>query len=191
MRCYLRLSVAALLLLLGLGVIYGTLDHLALHDLRWPRPQTHDQHLTAAASLPRTAAPPVRGPRRAVRGEYATEIIWQLPSGSDAPVGLLLMAHGCSHGAYDFWPPTDDCPHCLGLPEEVALVSNGLVSCNPTRQCMHCDCGQWPAQLLSTACLLMIGSALHGGHYLIIGSEIEVLEWTRRTGGCRRTQLGC
>lgn len=40
--------------------------------------------------------------------------------------GVLLLAHGCSHSATDFWPPSPGCAACLGLPEERRLVAAAL-----------------------------------------------------------------
>ncbi|KAK3244237.1 hypothetical protein CYMTET_46143 [Cymbomonas tetramitiformis] len=54
-----------------------------------------------------------------------TQIIWQKPYN---PVGVLFLAHGCSHKATDFWPKSTDCPDCLGLPEEVRITQASLAS---------------------------------------------------------------
>ena len=40
--------------------------------------------------------------------------------------GILFVAHGCSHGAGDFWPRSDSCPDCLGLPEEIRIRKMAL-----------------------------------------------------------------
>lgn len=47
------------------------------------------------------------------------EIVWELPIGN--PVGTMMFAHGCHHSAGDLWPPSEECPQCLGLPEEMRL----------------------------------------------------------------------
>eukprot|EP00798_Chlamydomonas_sp_ICE-L_P003267 gene3267-13291_t len=47
-----------------------------------------------------------------------TEVVWQKPA---KPVGVLFLAHGCSHGATDFWYMSDSCPTCIGLPVEVQI----------------------------------------------------------------------
>lgn len=47
------------------------------------------------------------------------EVVWQKPA--EAAKGVVLLFHGCSHSAGDFWP--DDgfyCKGCLGLPEEIS-----------------------------------------------------------------------
>jgi hypothetical protein len=55
------------------------------------------------------------------------ECVWQLPPGGAAAArGVLLLAHGCSHSALDFWPPSPGCPGCLNLPEEVHIVRRAL-----------------------------------------------------------------
>lgn len=51
------------------------------------------------------------------------EAMWQVP---ESPVAILFLAHGCSHSATDFWPPTPKAPKALGLPEEVRLVRAAL-----------------------------------------------------------------
>ena len=49
------------------------------------------------------------------------DTLWQLPA-SGSTKGIVFFAHGCSHQATDFWPPsTPGCPDCLGLPIEVAI----------------------------------------------------------------------
>eukprot|EP00898_Chlorokybus_atmophyticus_P004286 jgi/Chlat1/4859/Chrsp31S04885 len=51
------------------------------------------------------------------------EVVWQVPPN---PVGTLFIAHGCTHGATDFWPKGESCDACIGLPEETALVRAAL-----------------------------------------------------------------
>ena len=43
-----------------------------------------------------------------------------------SPMGVLFVAHGCSHAGSDFWPKTGRCVHCLGLPEEVRVREAAL-----------------------------------------------------------------
>jgi hypothetical protein len=41
-----------------------------------------------------------------------TETVWQVPSN---PRGVLLVAHGCNHGAIDWWPlHASRCKTCIG-----------------------------------------------------------------------------
>ena len=61
-------------------------------------------------------------------GTYGTiagvEAVWQLPPHRAA--GLLFLAHGCCHGAIDWWPRGPNCERCIGLPEEVRIVRQAL-----------------------------------------------------------------
>jgi len=54
--------------------------------------------------------------RKVPRGEY----LYEFPAGT--PRGIVFVAHGCSHSATDWFPPSPHCPQCLGLPEERSLV---------------------------------------------------------------------
>ena len=54
------------------------------------------------------------------------EVVWQAPIGSSGPTGVLLLSHGCSHSATDWWPPSPSCPRCTGLPEETRIVAASL-----------------------------------------------------------------
>jgi len=41
--------------------------------------------------------------------------------------GLIFLAHGCGHSMEDWWPLSEDqCPKCIGLPEERAIVKIAL-----------------------------------------------------------------
>ena len=40
------------------------------------------------------------------------EVVWQKPAGQAK--GVLFVAHGCSHGAIDWWHKADGCPLCIG-----------------------------------------------------------------------------
>lgn len=51
------------------------------------------------------------------------EAIWEVPN---AVRGVIFLAHGCQHGAVDFWPKSEACPKCVGLPEEVQIVKEVL-----------------------------------------------------------------
>lgn len=51
------------------------------------------------------------------------ELLWQKPRD---PKALLFLAHGCNHAATDFFPPSETCPTCAGLPEETRVVAKAL-----------------------------------------------------------------
>ncbi len=57
-----------------------------------------------------------------------TEMVWQSPerTGFGQSVAVLFMAHGCSHGATDFFDKSKDCVDCIGLPVERRLVLAAL-----------------------------------------------------------------
>jgi hypothetical protein len=63
----------------------------------------------------------LHGTREEILG---TEVVWQKPPG--AAKGLLFLAHGCNHGAIDFWPQAAACAQCIGLPEEVRITKETL-----------------------------------------------------------------
>lgn len=52
-----------------------------------------------------------------------TDVIWQIP---DSPKAVLFLAHGCDGKAVNFWDRSDECPHCIGLPEERLIVLHAL-----------------------------------------------------------------
>lgn len=50
--------------------------------------------------------------------------IWELPA---APArAVLFVAHGCRCRPENFWPPSQSCPGCVGLPEDVAITARAL-----------------------------------------------------------------
>ena len=53
-------------------------------------------------------------------GAPAIELVWQRPRRPEgaAPKGIVFLAHGCHHAAVDFFPASDRCVRCAGLPEE-------------------------------------------------------------------------
>ena len=44
----------------------------------------------------------------------------------DSPRGVVLMVHGCVHSGYNYWPQSDLCPECRGLPEELSHTMQAL-----------------------------------------------------------------
>lgn len=55
------------------------------------------------------------------------ETVWQKPEAPAATKGVVLIAHGCHHGAIDFWPKSESCPNCIGLPEEMNITLHSLL----------------------------------------------------------------
>lgn len=47
------------------------------------------------------------------------EVVWQEPPFAGSAKGMVLLFHGCSHSAGDFF---NTCENCLGLPEERTVV---------------------------------------------------------------------
>ena len=87
------------------------------------------------------SSPPAPPPR--LQNISDLEVLWELPP---APMGVLFVAHGCSHSGSDFWPKSGRCMHCLGLPEEMwvreAALRRGYAvvavsSHNRETQCWH------------------------------------------------------
>ncbi len=56
-----------------------------------------------------------------------TETVWQVPSN---PRGVLLVAHGCNHGAIDWWPRhATRCKTCIGKPPRHTITpQRGVIS---------------------------------------------------------------
>eukprot|EP00937_MAST-01D_sp_MAST-1D-sp2_P001590 g1590.t1 len=55
------------------------------------------------------------------------EAVWQSPPAAGGPPrALLLLAHGCNHGAIDWWPRGPGCKRCIGLPEETSITRAAL-----------------------------------------------------------------
>eukprot|EP00887_Chlorella_sp_A99_P002410 scaffold10.g2410.t1 len=42
------------------------------------------------------------------------------------PLGTLVLLHRCGGNGGDFWPRSDGCPECRGLPEELAMTKQAL-----------------------------------------------------------------
>lgn len=55
-------------------------------------------------------------------------VMWEKPWGGENAAGVFLLLNGCNHGAEGWWDPQPACPHCLGLPEEKAILEEGLRS---------------------------------------------------------------
>ncbi|EPS67335.1 hypothetical protein M569_07438, partial [Genlisea aurea] len=52
-----------------------------------------------------------------------TDLIWQIPA---SPKAVVFLAHGCGGRASHFWDKSPTCSHCIGLPEERAIVLHAL-----------------------------------------------------------------
>lgn len=50
-------------------------------------------------------------------------IVWESVK---SPEGVLLVFHGCSHSATDWWDQQGSCPQCIGLPEEKRIVATAV-----------------------------------------------------------------
>jgi hypothetical protein len=54
--------------------------------------------------------------------EGGIQLVYQIPKSNKALTGVLLVAHGCSHSATDWWPKSQNCSTCIGLPVERSIV---------------------------------------------------------------------
>ena len=97
---YLKAAASALLLL-----VTGRAQHLRIIS---------DRELLAG----------VGGTHVVLDGE--TEVVYQLPSNGKPLSGLLFVAHGCGHSANDWFPKSDTCLTCTGLPIELTIVREAL-----------------------------------------------------------------
>ncbi|KAG1674120.1 hypothetical protein FOA52_015750 [Chlamydomonas sp. UWO 241] len=83
--------------------------------------------LVALLNLEHTAVHPAEGQFKHPGPKYeliaGAEVVWEKPSN---PKGVLFVAHGCNHGAVDFWHSSRDCPSCTGLPEEMNITRAAL-----------------------------------------------------------------
>jgi len=52
----------------------------------------------------------------------SVQVYWQPPPSSVRARGLIFVAHGMQHGAYDFFANSDAIPDGVGLPEEVRVI---------------------------------------------------------------------
>ena len=46
--------------------------------------------------------------------EVMLELPGSLPNTEGRATGVLVLLHGCSHSAGDFWAPSEACRQCLG-----------------------------------------------------------------------------
>ena len=61
-------------------------------------------------------------------GAPVIELVWQRPRRPEGakPKGIVFLAHGCHHAALDFFPASDRCVKCAGLPEEARVAAKAL-----------------------------------------------------------------
>ena len=50
------------------------------------------------------------------------QIVYQIPTNAKNLSGVLIVAHGCSHSATDWWRKSITCPTCIGLPLEQGII---------------------------------------------------------------------
>uniref|UniRef100_A0ACD5VZD4 Uncharacterized protein n=1 Tax=Avena sativa TaxID=4498 RepID=A0ACD5VZD4_AVESA len=99
----------ALLLFAAIGVL--------LYSKTTPPTQLIARSKESGIALPDLSSPTVES----IGGARA---IWELPA---APArAVLFVAHGCSCSPENFWPPSQRCPGCVGLPEDVAITAGAL-----------------------------------------------------------------
>ena len=61
-------------------------------------------------------------------GSEHIEYVFQKPQSSSSQQinGVIFLAHGCSHSATDWWPKSELCSKCIGLPIEISIVKEAL-----------------------------------------------------------------
>lgn len=117
----------------------------------WPKWRVRESQARSAwlpghrAALMPSASSPSSSPAHppTLQNISDLETLWEVPP---SPTGVLFLAHGCNHAAADFWPPSQRCPHCTGLPQErlvrLAALARGYAviavsSLNRVTQCWH------------------------------------------------------
>jgi len=76
---------------------------------------------------------PVAATNEILKGTYERiddekiEMVYQLPS-SGVVKGVLAVFHGCSHRATDWFPKSESCKKCIGLPVERVIAKKALDS---------------------------------------------------------------
>ena len=65
----------------------------------------------------------VKGTLIPAHGNEEVEILWSSHKHSkQKPCGVLFVAHDCGNSHTDWFEKSSDCPECIGLPEERAIV---------------------------------------------------------------------
>ncbi|KAK9797360.1 hypothetical protein WJX73_002960 [Symbiochloris irregularis] len=112
------LLVGSLLAVILLQRIYATVGQSA----------GRKAHISAQSGLEQSAKAYTAGSLAAHVRAYSevldgTEV---LLLNTTKPKAVLLVFHGCSHSATDWWFGSDTCQTCSGLPEEVAITLKAL-----------------------------------------------------------------
>jgi hypothetical protein len=65
-----------------------------------------------------------------IKQRFFSKVIFNLTTRYETPVedpvGVIFIAHACTHSANDFWPHSSECSDCVGLAEEVRIVQRVL-----------------------------------------------------------------
>lgn len=95
-----------------------------------------------------TGLPPLAGVYETLEG---VELVFEVPASHKA---ILLLFHGCKHSSTDWWPKSEKCTNCTGLPEEVriieaALAEGYIVVALSSQDRVHSRCWDtgWPPEL--------------------------------------------
>lgn len=107
-----RNAVKALLFVAGLG----------LAALLWAAGAAGGGDARRPAAPPPAAGAAASGATRELLAG-GVEAVYELPAGrAGGAKGVVFLAHGCNHGARDWFPPGAACAECVGLPEELSVV---------------------------------------------------------------------
>ena len=79
---------------------------------------------------PALPSPPHRWPGGSLEHQHtphgSVELVWEAPHG--VAEGVVVLLHGCSHSAGDFYAQSPRCAECLGLPEERRIQAAALAA---------------------------------------------------------------
>ena len=80
--------------------------------------------LVRCSDLPVVADNELKGTYERIDDEKI-EMVYQFPSGGTIK-GVLAVFHGCSHRATDWFPKSESCKKCIGLPVERVIAKKAL-----------------------------------------------------------------